>query len=108
MTNSEEQTERSAEQRKKPFIVDDRIRKMIAGAVAEVDLAQIAVLRTMTPGERFAQMLSMMRFTEAAAADRLCQYDPNLTPHAALKIVCSGAMMQWLVDRRRQKQHVTA
>jgi len=28
-----------------PFVVDARIRQMIAGAVAEVDLAQIARLR---------------------------------------------------------------
>ncbi len=94
-------------QNRPPFVVDDRMRKMIAGAVAEVDPAQIAMLRKMTPAERFAQMISMVRFTEEAAADRLCQREPTLAVAEALKIVRSGAMLQWLVAQRKQKQHVT-
>lgn len=55
------------------------MRKMIAGAGAEIDPAQIAMLRQLTPSECFAQMLSMIRFTETAAATRLCQRNPSLS-----------------------------
>ncbi len=87
-----------------PFVVDARIRRMIAGAVAEIDLAQIAILRQLTPAERFAQMLSMLRFTETAAADRLRSREPNLSEEAAFMIVRSGQMMQWLTAQRKQQK----
>lgn len=89
---------------KQPFVVDARIRQMIAGAVAEIDLAQIAMLRKLTPAERFAQMLSLLRFTETAAADRLRLREPNLSEEVAFMIVRSGQMMQWLVEQRKQQK----
>lgn len=85
-------------------VADDRMRKMIAGAVAEIDPAQIAILRKLTPGERFAQMLSMIRFTETAAATRLCQRNPSLNMAAALRIVRSGSMTQWLTKHPPEKK----
>jgi hypothetical protein len=87
-----------------PFVVDARICQMIAGAVAEIDLAQIAMLRRLTPAERFAQMLSLLRFTETAAADRLRLRAPNLSEEAAFMIVRSGQMLHWLTEQRKQQK----
>lgn len=87
-----------------PFVVDARIRQMIAGAVAEVDLAQIAMLRKLTVAERFAQMLSLMNFTEIAACDRLRLRNPALHELDALRIIRSGKMVQWLIKHRQQQQ----
>ena len=90
--------------KKNEHIVDERMRKVIAGAVAEIDPAQIAVLRQMTTAQRFAQMLSMLNFTEIAAADRLCLREQTLSERNALQIVRSGTMMQWALEYRKQKQ----
>ena len=37
-------------------VLDEKIRRMIAGAVAEVDPAQIAIYRQLTPAQRVAQL----------------------------------------------------
>ncbi len=92
---------------REPFVVDERIRRMIAGAVAEVDPAQIAVLRRLTPAQRFTQMISMIRFTEKSTAHRLCNREPALSEAEALKVVRSGYVIQWLTEHRKQKQGVT-
>ena len=84
--------------------IDERTRTVIAGAVAEVDLVQIAILRQMTPAQRFAQMLSMLYFTETAAADRLRLRENSLSERGALQIVRSGQMVQWLMEHRKQMQ----
>lgn len=70
-----------------PFVVDARIRRMIAGAVAEIDLAQIAMLRQLTPAERFQQAVAMIGAAERVAAYRLQQRQPNLTSDLALLAV---------------------
>lgn len=61
--------------------------EMIPGAVAEVDPQQIAILRTLTPAQRFQQMLSMIDLVEGIAAYRLRQRQPELTDADALRIV---------------------
>ena len=61
--------------------------EMIPGAVAEVDPQQIAILRTLTPAQRFQQMLSMIELVEGVAAHRLRQRRPELTEADALRVV---------------------
>ncbi len=77
------------------------LRKIIAGAVAEVDLAQVAVSRRLTPAQRVAQAASMIRAAESAAAYRLRQLDPNLSEREALLIVRQGGIIEY---RRRQRE----
>ena len=57
--------------RKEPFVLDDHHKRVIAGAVAEVDPKQIAVLRALTPARRFSQAISMIAFAEKVAVHRL-------------------------------------
>lgn len=71
----------------KPFVVDERIRKMIAGAVAEIDPAQIAMLRRLTPAERCRQAVAMIEAAEQVAIYRLRHQRPELTASEALKSV---------------------
>lgn len=73
--------------RRAPFVVDDRIRKMIAGAVAEVDPAQIAVLRRLTPAERCRQAIAMIEGAERVAVYRVRHRQPELTESEAVMTV---------------------
>ncbi len=107
ITQSNNPMSANAEPNRPITVVDERIRKMIAGAVAEIDLAQIAILRKLTPADRFAQMLSMIRFTETTAATRLRQRNPSLSIEAALRIVRSGSMTQWLAKHPPEKATVS-
>lgn len=67
---------------------DDAVRQaQIAGAVAEVAPQQIAILRRLTPAQRFQQMLSMIELVEGVAAYRLRQRRPELTEADALRMV---------------------
>lgn len=70
-----------------PLVIDDRTKQMIAGAVAEIDLAQSALSRTMTPAQRVWQALSMMRTAERVSAARLRQRQPELSEDEALLAV---------------------
>ena len=82
MENSE--LTRSAEPNRPVTAVDDRMRKMIAGAVAEIDPAQIAILRKLTPADRVYQALSMIAFAENTSAYRLRKQQPHLSEAEAL------------------------
>lgn len=70
-----------------PLVIDERIKRMIAGAVAEIDPAQTAILRTFTPAQRVWQALSMIRAAEQVSAYRLRQRQPELSEDAALLAV---------------------
>ncbi|MCO6452915.1 MAG: hypothetical protein J5I90_19180 [Caldilineales bacterium] len=70
-------------------VARERIRQQIAGAVAEIDLAQMAITRELTPAQRFQQMLSMIDFVEGIAAYRLQQRRPELSKMDALRLVRS-------------------
>lgn len=82
-----------ANYKEQAFVVDERIRKMIAGAVAEVDPQQIAILRTLTPAQRFRQATSMMEFGERAALHRFHQRHPHLTEAQALVAVRQRSLL---------------
>lgn len=59
----------------------------IAGAVAEIDLQQIAILRCLTPAQRVEQAASMIELAEQVAAYRLRQRQPELSELEALRTV---------------------
>ena len=59
-----------------PFIVTEKMRRQIAGAVAEIDLAQMARVRQMTPSERVRQAASMIDAAERVGVYRLRQRKP--------------------------------
>jgi hypothetical protein len=81
-----------------PFVVDERIRRMIAGAVAEIDLAQIAALRKLTPAERCQQSLALIDGAERVAAHRLRQRQSELSEVESIIAVRKRALIfreQW-------------
>lgn len=69
--------------------LDEQTRRLIAGAVAELDPRQIAITRRLTPAQRFQQGVSMIRLAEQVGAYRLRQRRPELTEVEALRIVRS-------------------
>jgi len=90
--------------RKDPIVVTERMRRQIAGAVAELDLAQIAISRKLTPAERTWQAASMIDAAERAAATHLRLAHPDLTPDDALRIVRTIGIVEY---ERRQRQETT-
>jgi hypothetical protein len=62
MANSESisNTENPSYRRSEPFVVTDEVRRVIAGAIAELDLEQLRILRTLTPAQRVRQAVSMI------------------------------------------------
>jgi hypothetical protein len=63
---------------------------LIAGAVAELDLQQIAITRRLTPAQRFQEGVSMIRLAEQVGAYRLCKRRPELSQAEALRIIRSA------------------
>lgn len=61
--------------------------RLIAGAIAEVDPNQIAILRRLTPAQRFQQMQSMIELVEGIAAYRLRQRRPELSEAGSLLVI---------------------
>lgn len=70
-----------------PSVINKRTKQMIAGAVAEIDMAQAVLGRTMTPAQRVWQALSMMRAAERVSAFRLQQKQPQLSEDEAVLAV---------------------
>jgi hypothetical protein len=64
-------------------------RRIIAGAIAELDLQQIAVTRRLTPAQRFQEGLSMIRLAEQVGAYRLRLRRPELSEAETLRIIRS-------------------
>jgi hypothetical protein len=63
---------------------------LIAGAVAEIDLQQIAITRRLTPAQRFQEGVSMIRLAEQVGAYRLRKRRPELSQAEALRIIRSA------------------
>lgn len=78
--------------RKTPIVVTEKMRRQIAGAVAEIDLAQMAILKSMTPAQRMQRMGLMIDSLEQSAAYRLRQRRPELSIAESLRIVRSGLL----------------
>lgn len=65
--------------------LDDKQKLLIAGAVAEVDLRQMMIMRSLTPSQRFQQGLSMIQLAEQVGTYRLRMRQPELEPEEALR-----------------------
>ncbi len=68
-------------------VLDDNIRRQIAGAIAEVDPAQMAITRKLTSAQRFQQMLSMIDFVEGVATHRLRLRQSELSKIESVRII---------------------
>jgi len=68
-------------------LLDERLQRLIAGAVAEVDPRQIVVSRRLTPAQQFQQGRSMTELAEQVATYRLCQRQPELSETQARRVV---------------------
>ena len=79
-------------QRKEPFVITERIRRQIAGAVAEIDLQQMAITAKLTPAERVWMALSIIDACEEAGVSRLREREPALSEEEALRIVRGGLL----------------
>ena len=79
-------------QHPEPIVVTERMRRQIAGAVAELDPKQLAITRQLTPAERTWQAASMIDAAERVAAYRLRQRDLDLGETEALRIVRGGLL----------------
>jgi len=84
---------------KESFIVDERIKRVIAGAIAEVDPQQIAILRKLTVAQRVQQAASMIRAAEQVGVYRLRLREPELSEKEAYYIIRSGTLFS-----RKRKQ----
>ena len=85
--------------RKTPLVVTEEMRREIASAVAEIDLAQLEILRRMTPAQRVRMAASMIADGERVAVYRLRQREPELSEDEAYRIVRMG-----LLEHERQKR----
>ena len=91
-------------QRKEPFVITERIRKQIAGAVAEIDLQQMAITAKLTPAERVWMAASMIDACERASVRRLREREPELSEEEALRIVRGGLLEYYRGRNPWQKQ----
>jgi len=67
-------------------------RLLVAGSVAEVDPAQIAILRQFTPAQRIKQGFLMIQSMERVAVQFLRQRKPHLTEKEAIQIISRGVL----------------
>ncbi|MEM7531916.1 MAG: hypothetical protein AAF639_07065 [Chloroflexota bacterium] len=89
--------------RKEPFILTEHHKRAMAGAIAEVDPKQIAVLRTLSTEQRFRQAISMIAFAEKVAVFQLRRREPELTEEEAYYIVRSENLAAREAKRRAQR-----
>ncbi len=82
------------------LVVTEKMRRQIKGAVAEIDLAQMAIFRRMTPAERMRLAEALIGDLEQASAYRLRQRRPALNEEESLKIVRSGLLTYELRNQR--------
>ena len=87
-------------QRKEPFVITDEIRQEIAGAVGEIDIAQMAIIAKLTAAQRVQMAASMIDACERAGVQRLRLRQPELSEHEAYRIVRGGLLNYY----REQKQ----
>jgi hypothetical protein len=90
--------------RDRPVIVTEEMRREIAGAIAEIELEQLAILRKLTPAQRVQQAASMIDAAERVTARRLCEREPDLSYEEALRIV-RGDLLAYLIKRAKEQPH---
>jgi hypothetical protein len=87
--------------RKTPIVVTEKMRRQIAGAVAEIDLAQTEISRSLTPAERICQALSMIALAQSVAANHLRQREPHLSEQESLRIIRTGGIIGYRRDKHK-------
>jgi hypothetical protein len=70
----------------------DDMRRQIAGAVREIDLAQMAVVAKLTPAQRVQIAASMIQACEQVGVYRLRRRQPELSETDAYRIVRGGLL----------------
>jgi hypothetical protein len=75
-----------------PLVVTDKVRREIAGAVAEVDPVVMIRNRDFTPAERVQQAISMIEAAERVGVLRLRQREPHLSEDEAYRIIRGGLL----------------
>lgn len=68
-------------------MLDPELKQLIAGAMAEVDPAQIEITRRLTPAQRFRQGISMIRLSEQVGVYRLQLRQSGFSKAQALRMV---------------------
>jgi hypothetical protein len=99
-TDSISTIENPSYRRPQPLVLTDRIRRVIAGAIAEIDLEQMRILRILTPAQRVQQAVSLMDAAERAGAFRLRGREPELSEEEALRIV-RGGLLNYRLRKRK-------
>ncbi len=89
--------------RETPLVLTDKMRKQIRGAIAEIDMAQMAIIRKMTPAERVARGAEMCAAAERMGVRRLRLRQPELSEDEAYRIVRGGLLNYYKERRRWQK-----
>jgi hypothetical protein len=89
--------------RKEPFVITDEVRREIAGAVDEIDIAQMAIISKLTPAQRVQMAASMIDACERAGVQRLLQRQPELSEDEAYRIVRGGLLNYYRDQRQWQK-----
>jgi hypothetical protein len=78
--------------RAKPFVLTDKDRRAIAGAIAEIDMEQMRIMGAMTPAQRVQEAAALIDAAEQVGAYRLRQREPYLSEEEALRIVRGGLL----------------
>ncbi|GIK74191.1 MAG: hypothetical protein BroJett021_31790 [Chloroflexota bacterium] len=92
-------------QHNKPLVVTEEMRREIAGAVAEIDLTQMEMLRRMTPAQRVRMAASMIADVERVAVYRLRQREPQVSEEEAYRIVRTGLLEY---EKRKRRWETTS
>lgn len=87
-----------------PVVVDTRIERMIAGAVEDVDIQQVAIPRKMTSAQRVQQVASMIEAAEQVAVYRLRLREPEPSVNEARRVVCSGTLLARGIQKRVRRE----
>jgi len=65
--------------------LDERLQRLIAGAVAEVDTRQIAIFQRLSPAQRFQQGCSLIKWAERITVRQLQRRHPHLSEAEAYR-----------------------
>ncbi|CAN5694222.1 hypothetical protein BH10CHL1_BH10CHL1_03730 [soil metagenome] len=74
-------------------LLDPQLERRMLGAMAEIDPAQMAITRQLTPAQRFAQAMSMIDFVTRVGVYRLRQRQPTLSLEEAQRQVRQGKVV---------------
>jgi hypothetical protein len=88
-------------QRAEPFVITESVRREIQAAFAEIDMAQVRIMRTKTPAEKFQMAVSMIAAAEQAGVYQLRLREPHLSEEDALRIV-RGGILNHVRDKHRR------